>query len=109
MSSFPLSFADPSLDLSFAICPRRHRELKGRYQTGDWCTKYTRKTSFDPQKDCSLNGEGLESSRSVSFATRIVSEIICVPRYDKEHVRDLFYSPMDFARFKIDYRKERMQ
>ena len=38
-----------------------------------------------------------------------MSEIISVPRYDRANLGQLFYSPVDVARFKREVRMERMR
>jgi len=49
------------------------------------------------------------SSRSVKFADNVVSDIIEVPRYiDNDNRRDLFYSGVDIAQFKYEFKMERM-
>ena len=48
------------------------------------------------------------SCRSVTFAEDVVSEVISVPRYEKESKSELFYSRLDMLRFKQEARLERM-
>lgn len=129
MTAFALF--DPSIDLSFAICPRR-RSIRNTNNNNNksrrsWClgpdrqslesTSYYQQEeeddgvvvlgSFDEASSESMASSVASLSRSVKFADEIVSRVIPVPRYERASIGELFYSPMDVARFKRDYRRER--
>ena len=48
------------------------------------------------------------SSRSVTFADDIISEVITVPRYEEESMSELFYNSVDMMRFRHEARMEKM-
>lgn len=77
-------------------------------------------TSFylidDPSDSTSISGcdenslSSTSSVLSVKFADNVVSDIITVPRYaDKHNVGDFFYSVIDLARFREEFKMERMR
>ncbi|KAL3802755.1 hypothetical protein ACHAW5_008859 [Stephanodiscus triporus] len=106
---------DSTIDYSFAIwAPKRksRRNPPSCLRTAPACV-------VDPCNDGHGCGRSLEiispsssedtSSRSVTFADDVVSEVRSFPRYERESVPSLFYNRLDLQRFKHEARLERMR
>ena len=90
------------IDFSFAICPRR----KQCYQECDDKTAST--CSADEDEASSIDSREDSSRRSVSFAQNVVSDVISVPRYERNSISTLFYNKLDLIRFKQEAKLERI-
>lgn len=107
-----ITLFDSDIDFSFAICPRRRNNSQRCIER----TSFYQDDGYDhSEEDASVEEEedtssvDSSSSRSVTFAENIVSEVISVPRYERERVSELFYNRLDIMRFKQERRLERMQ
>lgn len=106
-----LGFDDSEIDWSFAICPRRQKNYLVSLPS---CIK--KRTSsleddfnvFDSEEYMTTAGDALsiDSARSVTFAEKIVSEVISVPRYEAESRSELFYNRYDVMKFRQEARLE---
>jgi hypothetical protein len=95
------SLFDPTIDFSFALPDgqtlREQRSCLQRQSSID-CIGYF---------SC-LEENDLHKKRSVKFVDTLVSEVISVPRYEKESISELFYNQLDMARFRHVVKLERM-
>ena len=89
------------IDFSFAICPRR----KQCYQEYD---NKTASTCSDEDEASSIDYREDSGRRSVSFAQNVVSDVISVPRYERNSISTLFYNKLDLIRFKNEAKLERI-
>ncbi|KAL3804721.1 hypothetical protein HJC23_008536 [Cyclotella cryptica] len=103
------SLFDADIDLSFAL----PKETPFRRQRS--CLLPTTRQSFgeyyledELSLDRSRTRLDSESRRSVKFAENPISEVIPVPRYEKERIPELFYNHLDVARFRHEVKLERM-
>lgn len=95
------------IDFSFAICPSRqyaggvfpHQQ---RGERTNLYQEYSGDASVYASDDTSV-----DSCRSVTFADNVVSEVISVPRYERERLPELFYSSLEVHQFKQEARAER--
>ena len=100
-----ITLFDSDIDFSFAICPRRRNRNTYIERTSFFQSEYdTAELETEEEEDDSSTS----SCRSVTFAEDVVSEVISVPRYEKESKSELFYSRLDMLRFKQEARLERM-
>ncbi|KAL7489960.1 hypothetical protein ACHAW6_015753 [Cyclotella cf. meneghiniana] len=95
------SLFDDEIDLSFAL----PKETPLRRQRATPLPS-TRRNFRSRRLDDDDNGT---TRRSVAFAENPVSEVISVPRYEKERIPELFYDQLDVARFRHEVRLERMR
>lgn len=112
---------DSEIDFSFAICPRRRRDVNDNQQlpqqqqqlcNGEERTSFYQERGDSEQYESSddeATMSSAESCRSVTFAENVVSEVKVVPRYERESVGELFYNRWDILRFRQERRLERMQ
>eukprot|EP00579_Thalassiosira_antarctica_P007577 CAMPEP_0201898046 /NCGR_PEP_ID=MMETSP0902-20130614/47775_1 /ASSEMBLY_ACC=CAM_ASM_000551 /TAXON_ID=420261 /ORGANISM="Thalassiosira antarctica, Strain CCMP982" /LENGTH=103 /DNA_ID=CAMNT_0048431083 /DNA_START=148 /DNA_END=459 /DNA_ORIENTATION=- len=92
---------DSEIDFTFAICPKRQQCIER--------TNFYHEYNGCDSEYASEDTSSVDSCRSVTFADNVVSEIISVPRYEKESISELFYNRLDMMRFRQEARLERMQ
>ena len=118
------TLVDSTIDYSFAMWapPRgrksRHRRppscLRGTapppcYYYVDPCNDGSCGRSIACHSFSSADSVSSSSSRSVTFAEEVVTEVRSVPRYERESVPSLFYNRLDLQRFRHEAKLERMQ
>ena len=101
MNTPTMTLFDSDIDFSFAICPRR----KQCYQE---CDDRTASTCSDDDEASSIDSREDSSRRSVSFAENVVSEVISVPRHERNSISALVYNQLDLTRFKQEAKLERI-
>ena len=96
------SLFDPSIDYSFAL-PKAQQCCLQEQSTLPQRSRSHRNSTWNDEKNTTLT-----TAARVTFAADPISEIISIPRYERESISELFYNSLDMAKFRHEVLLERL-